>query len=46
MIVATQFWCVDLPWWAFWPLAVLVVIVAGVILFALYEWWDDREIRN
>jgi hypothetical protein len=42
MIFATSFWFVDLPWWGFWPLAIVAVIVAIAIGVAIY--WILEEL--
>jgi hypothetical protein len=46
MSFATQFWFVDLPWWAFWPLAALGLLVVAFLAFVLWEALDDWKISR
>lgn len=43
---ATSFWFVDLPWWAFWPLLAVAVLIALFAIFVLYELWEDRDVSR
>ncbi len=46
MPFAASFWFIDLPWWAFWSLVAVVVLVGGFVLWFLWDEWGTWRLTR